>query len=135
MRIEAFLTCLQNIFQLFETMCYQFLRKESTLFTTKTGFSTNSHNIIGRNPSMVNPLLANQDVTPMLIQVHSFHLCESGRARARSALWTCVVPFSEEDSLVTLDRATEYGSWIDFYFLATSDSWHTAARSSFLLQQ
>ena len=25
-------------FQLFETMCYQFLRKESTIFTTKTRF-------------------------------------------------------------------------------------------------
>ena len=28
---------------------------------------TNSRNIIGRNPSMVIPLLANQDLTPMLI--------------------------------------------------------------------
>ena len=30
-------------------------------------FRTNSRNIIGRNPSMVIPLLANQDLTPMLI--------------------------------------------------------------------
>ena len=29
-------------------------------------FRTNSRNIIGRNPSMVIPLLANQDLTPML---------------------------------------------------------------------
>ena len=29
-------------------------------------FQTNSRNIIGRNPSMVIPLLANQDLTPML---------------------------------------------------------------------
>jgi len=36
---EAFWTYLQNIFQLFETMCYQFFRKESTLFTTRTRFS------------------------------------------------------------------------------------------------
>ena len=28
----------------------------------------NSRNIIGRNPSMVIPLLANQDLTPMLLQ-------------------------------------------------------------------
>ena len=28
---------------------------------------TNSRNIIGRNPSMVIPLLANQDLTPMLL--------------------------------------------------------------------
>ena len=51
-----------------------------------------------------------------------FHLCESGSATARPALWACVVCFSEEDSLVTLDRATEFGSWIDFYFFATSNS-------------
>ena len=31
-------------------------------------FQTNSHNIIGRNPSVVIPLLANQDLTPMLLQ-------------------------------------------------------------------
>ena len=31
-------------------------------------FRTNSRNIIGRNPSMVIPLLANQDLTPMLLQ-------------------------------------------------------------------
>ena len=29
-------------------------------------FRTNSRNIIGRNPSMVIPLLANQGLTPML---------------------------------------------------------------------
>ena len=29
-------------------------------------FRTNSRNTIGRNPSMVIPLLANQDLTPML---------------------------------------------------------------------
>ena len=32
---------------------------------------TNSRNIIGRNPSMVIPLLANQDLTSML---HEWHL-------------------------------------------------------------
>ena len=30
---------MQYIFQLFKTMCYQFFRKESTYFTTKTRFS------------------------------------------------------------------------------------------------
>ena len=29
-------------------------------------FQTSSRNVIGRNPSMVIPLLANQDLTPML---------------------------------------------------------------------
>ena len=51
-----------------------------------------------------------------------FHLFEFGRATARPALWACVVCFSEEDSLVTVDRATEFGSRIDFYFFATSRS-------------
>ena len=32
-------------------------------------FGTNSHNIIGRNPSMVIPLVADQDLTPMLIAI------------------------------------------------------------------
>ena len=32
-------------------------------------FQTNSRNIIGRNPSMVIPLLANQDLTPMLAAI------------------------------------------------------------------
>ena len=32
-------------------------------------FRTNSRNIIGRNPSMVIPLLANQDLTPMLLHI------------------------------------------------------------------
>ena len=34
--------------------------------TLLDGFRTNSRNIIGRNPSMAIPLLANQDLTPML---------------------------------------------------------------------
>ena len=33
---------------------------------------TNSRNIIGRNPSMVMPLLANQDLTPMLCDKRFF---------------------------------------------------------------
>ena len=34
--------------------------------TLLDAFRTNSRNIIGRKPSMVIPLLANQDLTPML---------------------------------------------------------------------
>ena len=34
--------------------------------TLLNAFRKNSRNIIGRNPSMVIPLLANQDLTPML---------------------------------------------------------------------
>ena len=35
--------------------------------TLLDAFRTNSRNIVGRNPSMVIPLLANQDLTPMLV--------------------------------------------------------------------
>ena len=35
--------------------------------TLLDAFRTNSRNIIGRNPSMVIPLLANQDLTPILL--------------------------------------------------------------------
>ena len=37
--------------------------------TLADAFRTNSRNIIGRNPSMVIPLLANQDLTPMLCRL------------------------------------------------------------------
>ena len=40
---------------------------EKTLFDA---FRTDSRNIIGRNPSMAIPLLANQDLTPMLGVLH-----------------------------------------------------------------
>ena len=39
--------------------------------TLLDAFRTNSRNIIGRNPSMVLPLLANQDLTPMLAKVEN----------------------------------------------------------------
>ena len=44
--------------------------------TLLSAFRTNSHNIIGRNPSMVIPLLTNQDLTPiLLLLVHRNTLC------------------------------------------------------------
>ena len=51
-----------------------------------------------------------------------FHLCEFGRCIARPVVWACVVCFSNEDSPVTHDRATDFGSWIEFNFFATSTS-------------
>ena len=42
---------------------YNFYHQDTLL----DAFRTNSHNIIGRNPLMVIPLLANQDLTPMLV--------------------------------------------------------------------
>ena len=38
-------------------------------------FLSNSRNIIGRNPSMVIPFLANQDLTPMLMQPGIYIVC------------------------------------------------------------
>ena len=38
--------------------------------TLVDAFRMNSRNIIGRNPSMVIPLLVNQDLTPMLTTKH-----------------------------------------------------------------
>ena len=47
-----------------------FFAKKNTFYHQNTlldAFRTNFRNIIGRNPSMVIPLLANQDLTPMLL--------------------------------------------------------------------
>ena len=60
MWIEAFWTCSQNIFQLFETIYYKFFHKEILLFTTKTRFS----NEFSLNE--VIPFLVNQDLRPIL---------------------------------------------------------------------
>ena len=60
-----------NIFQLFETICYQFFSQRKYIFyhqnTLLEGFRTHSRNVTDRNPSMVIPLLANQDLMPMLL--------------------------------------------------------------------
>ena len=48
------------------------LQRRYTIYHQNTpldAFRTNSRNIIGRNPSMVIPLLANQDLTGMLLEV------------------------------------------------------------------
>ena len=49
--------------------------------TLLDAFRTTSRNIIGRNPSMVIPLLTNQDLMPMLVvmtrNVMSLKFCES----------------------------------------------------------
>ena len=45
--------------------------------TLHNAFRMNSRNIIGRSPSMVIPLLANQDLTPMLAQVNNGFLVQN----------------------------------------------------------
>ena len=44
----------------------------------------NSRNIIGRYPSMVIPLLANQDLTPMLSQICIWHSLHGIRSKGKS---------------------------------------------------
>ena len=56
-----------------------FSQRKSTFYHQNTlldAFGTNSRNIIGRNPSMVIPLLANQDLTPMLAEARKFVSCK-----------------------------------------------------------
>ena len=45
--------------------------------TLLNAFRTNSRNIIGSNPSMVIPLLANQDLTPMLARINKKQMVHS----------------------------------------------------------
>ena len=61
-----------------------------------------------------------------------FHLYEFGRTIARPVVWACVVRFTEEDSPVFGVRATDFGSWIDFNFSATSTN--RANQIAFILQ-
>ena len=59
-----------KIFVNYSKLCViSFFAKKVQFLTPKHAsrfFLTNSRNIIGRNPSMVIPLLANQDLTPKL---------------------------------------------------------------------
>ena len=56
--------------------------------TLLDAFRTNSRNIIGRNPSMVIPLLANQDLTPMLIGIAALWNTPDLKALSCSSLQT-----------------------------------------------
>ena len=64
-----------NVLSVFSQRKYNFYHQ----ITVLGAFRTNSGNTIGRNPSMVIRLLANQDLTPMLLPpqlciVHNTHL-------------------------------------------------------------
>ena len=54
-------------------------------------FRTNSRNIIGRNLLMVIPLLANQDLTPMLLALLRTAIVQLGESNAFCVLATEVV--------------------------------------------
>ena len=63
-------------------MLSAFLKRKYTFFHQNKlldAFRTNSRNIIGRNPSMVIPLLANQDLTPKLMDTRLFYKKSSSR--------------------------------------------------------
>ena len=47
-------------------MCYQLFSKKVHYSPPKHASQMNSHNIIGRNPLIVIPLLVNQDLAPFL---------------------------------------------------------------------
>ena len=56
---------------------YNFYQQNTLL----DAFRANSRNIIGRNPSIVIPLLANQDLTPMLTASTPWHQIVRGTIR------------------------------------------------------
>ena len=69
---------------------YKFYHQNALL----DAFRTNSHNIIGRNLSMVIPLLTNQDLTPMLHMLGYFAIITV------SLLGSIVAMYSEIHALV-----------------------------------
>ena len=61
--LAKYFSIIQNyVLSVYSQRKYNFSHQNTFL----DAFRTNSFNIIGRNPSMVIPLLANQDLTPML---------------------------------------------------------------------
>ena len=56
--------------------------------TLLDAFRMNSRNAIGRNPSMVIPLLANQDLTPMLVPIGFCLFCYSSKSSALAILYS-----------------------------------------------
>ena len=63
MPAEYFLIIRNYVLSVSSQIKYNFYHQNTFL----DAFRTNSRNIIGRNPSMVNPFLASQDLTPMLV--------------------------------------------------------------------
>ena len=78
------------------------LQRKYTFYHQNTfldAFGTNSRNIIGRNPSMVIPLLANQDLTPMPCELGEFRLVHPhSRVLRHSTAYTVAIYSCEEAS-------------------------------------
>ena len=63
--LAKYLSIIRNyVLSVYSEREYNFYHQNTLL----DAFRMNSRNIIGRNPSIVIPLLANQDLTPMLSQ-------------------------------------------------------------------
>ena len=69
MHAKYFSTIRKYVLSVSSQIKYNFCHQNKFL----DAFRTNSRNIIGRNPSMVIPLLANQDLTPMLFTGIPWH--------------------------------------------------------------
>ena len=76
MPAEYFLIILSYVLSVSSQRKYNFHHQNTLL----DAFRTNSRNIIGRSPSMVIPLLANQDLRPMLTSTHVAKLADNNES-------------------------------------------------------
>ena len=83
------------------------LQRKYTFYHQNTlldAFRTNSRNMIGRNASMVIPLLANQDLTPMLFSM-LFERFRNSIGRNPSMM----IPLLANQNLTPMLRRPQYG--------------------------
>ena len=76
---------------------YNFYHRNTLL----DAFRTNSRNIIGGNPSMVIPLLANQDFTPLLRRRRIFSSHDCGQCSGIVHGWLMATDFPANDWFLT----------------------------------
>ena len=92
--------------------------------TRLDAFRKNSRNIIGRNPSMVIPLLANQDLTAMLVGYQRNH------HRRKQPYWQ---ESFDGDSFVSQSRFDAYAPLNPFNFCALASERLAIADSRFII--
>ena len=71
MLAKYFSTIRNHVFSVSSQRKYNFYYQNTLVY----GFRRNSRNIVGGNPSMVIPLLANQDLMPMRVRYCHFTVC------------------------------------------------------------
>ena len=84
---EVFWTCLQIFSHYPKLYVISVFAKKVHFLPPKHAFQTNSSNIIGRNHSMVIPLLANQDLTPILVKGDNQSKTDSSATRRLFAIF------------------------------------------------